>query len=126
MPLLEATAHALKEYQIDFSEDVMLTKRTYWRAGGSSDGFCRPKQLEALRTIIRVCTETRCPYFILGNGSNLLLSDHGLRGMVIQLAGDLATTDIHRTVDDPPFGGGAGMVLMPEPVFKAVEEVEPE
>ena len=38
----------------------------------------------------------------------------------------LATTDIHRTVDDPPFGGGAGMVLMPEPVFKAVEEVEPE
>ena len=38
----------------------------------------------------------------------------------------LATTDVHRTVDDPPFGGGAGMVLMPEPVFKAVEEVEPE
>ena len=38
----------------------------------------------------------------------------------------LATTDIHRTVDDPPFGGGAGMVLMPEPVFQAVEEVEPE
>ena len=38
----------------------------------------------------------------------------------------LATTDVHRTVDDPPFGGGAGMVLMPEPVFKAVEEIEPE
>ena len=38
----------------------------------------------------------------------------------------LATTDIHRTVDDPPFGGGAGMVLMPEPIFKAVEEVEPQ
>ena len=38
----------------------------------------------------------------------------------------LATTDIHRTVDDSPFGGGAGMVLMPEPVFKAVEEVEPQ
>ena len=38
----------------------------------------------------------------------------------------LATTDVHRTVDDPPFGGGAGMVLMPEPVFKAVEEVEPD
>ena len=38
----------------------------------------------------------------------------------------LATTDVHRTVDDQPFGGGAGMVLMPEPVFKAVEEVDPE
>jgi tRNA (guanine37-N1)-methyltransferase len=37
----------------------------------------------------------------------------------------MATTDVHRTVDDAPFGGGAGMVLMPEPVFAAVEAVDP-
>lgn len=37
----------------------------------------------------------------------------------------LATSDVHRTVDDAPFGGGPGMVLMPEPVFAAVEEVSP-
>ena len=35
------------------------------------------------------------------------------------------TTDVHRSVDDAPFGGGAGMVLMPEPVFGAVEAVDP-
>jgi len=35
------------------------------------------------------------------------------------------TTDPHRTVDDAPFGGGAGMVLMAEPVFAAVEAVDP-
>ena len=35
------------------------------------------------------------------------------------------TTDVHRTIDDAPFGGGAGMVLMPEPVFAAVEAVDP-
>ena len=35
-----------------------------------------------------------------------------------------ATHDVHRTVDDAPFGGGAGMVLAPEPVFEAVEAVE--
>jgi tRNA (guanine37-N1)-methyltransferase len=35
------------------------------------------------------------------------------------------TTDRHRTVDDAPFGGGAGMVMMPEPLFAAVEAVEP-
>ena len=34
-------------------------------------------------------------------------------------------TDVHRTVDDAPFGGGAGMVLRPEPVFAAVEAAEP-
>jgi tRNA (guanine37-N1)-methyltransferase len=34
-------------------------------------------------------------------------------------------TDVHRSVDDAPFGGGAGMVLMPEPIFAAVEQAEP-
>ena len=33
------------------------------------------------------------------------------------------TTDAHRTVDDAPFGGGAGMVMKPEPVFATVEAV---
>ncbi len=36
-----------------------------------------------------------------------------------------ATTDAHRSVDDAPFGGGPGMVLKPEPVFAAVEAVDP-
>ena len=35
------------------------------------------------------------------------------------------TVDQHRSVDDPPFGGGAGMVMMPAPLFAAVEAVDP-
>ncbi len=35
------------------------------------------------------------------------------------------TTDVHRSVDDSPFGGGAGMVMKPEPIFDAVERAEP-
>ena len=35
------------------------------------------------------------------------------------------TTDPHRTVDDAPFGGGAGMVLMPEPIWASVEAADP-
>ncbi len=35
------------------------------------------------------------------------------------------TTDVHRTVDDAPFGGGAGMVLKPEPIFEVVERQQP-
>ncbi len=57
---------------------------------------------------------------ILGRsiGSGLIdISVHDLR---------LATSDKHRTIDDSPFGGGAGMVMMPEPVFKAVDEVDPQ
>lgn len=41
---------------------------------------------------------------------------------------DLRTwaTDVHRTVDDEPFGGGPGMVLKPEPIFAAVESLDPD
>ena len=35
------------------------------------------------------------------------------------------TSDVHRTVDDSPFGGGAGMLMRPEPVFDAVEAADP-
>ncbi len=49
------------------------------------------------------------------------------RGVVDVRVHDLRhyTTDRHRSVDDTPFGGGAGMVLAPEPVFRAVERAEP-
>ena len=49
------------------------------------------------------------------------------RGLLDIRAHDLRseTTDPHRTVDDAPYGGGAGMVLMPEPVFAVVEAVDP-
>jgi len=49
------------------------------------------------------------------------------RGVLSLHAHDLRehTSDRHRQVDDAPFGGGAGMVLMPEPIFAAVEAVRP-
>ena len=56
---------------------------------------------------------------LLGKAQNAGLLDlrvHDLRSV---------TTDPHRSVDDAPFGGGAGMVLMPEPLFATVEAVEP-
>lgn len=60
-----------------------------------------------------------CSQSVLGRAQ-----DKGLLGVN---AHDLrmCTTDVHKTVDDSPFGGGPGMVLMPEPVFDAVEKVSP-
>jgi tRNA (guanine37-N1)-methyltransferase len=56
---------------------------------------------------------------LLGRARDVGLLDvrvHDLRDWAI---------DRHRSVDDPPFGGGAGMVLTPEPLFHAVEDVDP-
>lgn len=60
----------------------------------------------------------------LGGG---LLGRARERGVVKVVVHDLRdhTTDRHRSVDDSPFGGGAGMVLSPGPVFRAVEAVDP-
>src|SRR5262245_55373820 len=56
-----------------------------------------------------------------------LLGKARTRGVIDVKVHDLRslTTDPHRSVDDAPFGGGAGMVLMPEPLFAAVEAAEP-
>ena len=56
-----------------------------------------------------------------------LLGRARARGLLDVRAHDLRsqTRDPHRTVDDAPFGGGAGMVLMPEPLFACVEAAEP-
>jgi tRNA (guanine37-N1)-methyltransferase len=49
------------------------------------------------------------------------------RGLIDLRIHDLRqfTADVHRSVDDAPFGGGAGMVLLPQPIFDAVEAVQP-
>jgi len=59
--------------------------------------------------------------------SESLLGKARAAGLVDVRVHDLRdyTTDRHRSLDDTPFGGGAGMVLMPEPVFRAVEAVQP-
>jgi len=56
-----------------------------------------------------------------------LLGKARQQGVVRVVVHDLRhhTTDRHRSVDDTPFGGGPGMVLAPEPIFRAVDAVQP-
>jgi tRNA (guanine37-N1)-methyltransferase len=76
---------------------------------------------------VRVDVFTIFPELIEGFASRALLGKARERGLLDVRTHDLRsqTTDPHRTVDDAPFGGGAGMVLMPEPIFATVEAVDP-
>jgi tRNA (guanine37-N1)-methyltransferase len=76
---------------------------------------------------VRIDVFTIFPDLIEGFASQALLGKAQHKGLLDVRAHDLRaeTTDPHRTVDDAPFGGGAGMVLMAEPVFAAVEAVDP-
>ena len=75
----------------------------------------------------RIDVLTIFPDLVTGFAGHSLLGRAVERGTVDLRVHDLrdATTDAHRTVDDAPFGGGAGMVLRPEPVFDTVEREQP-
>ncbi len=76
---------------------------------------------------MRIDVITIFPGLIDHFASESLLGRARQRGLLELRVHDLrdATTDAHRTVDDSPFGGGAGMVIMPEPVFATVERERP-
>lgn len=76
---------------------------------------------------MRIDVFTALPQILEGPLAASLLGRARERGVVDVRVHDLRahTTDRHRSLDDTPFGGGAGMVLMPEPVFRAVEAVDP-
>lgn len=52
--------------------------------GGEADYFITPVSTDEIQAVIRLCNEKRMPYYIMGNGSNLLVSDEGYRGVILK------------------------------------------
>ena len=65
--------------------DEPMSRHTTFRVGGPADFFVTPKAKEEVRDVIRICKEAGMPYYIIGNGSNLLVSDQGYEGVIIQI-----------------------------------------
>lgn len=65
--------------------DEPMSRHTTFRVGGPADFFVTPKAKEEVRDVIRICKEAGMPYYIIGNGSNLLVPDAGYRGVIIQI-----------------------------------------
>ena len=65
-------------------EKEPMRDHTTFRIGGPADLYARPQSEEALVGLIRFLREAEVPYFLIGNGSNLLVSDEGFRGVIIE------------------------------------------
>ena len=65
--------------------DEPMSQHTTFRIGGPADVFAMPENYEQIREVLRLCREEKLPFFVLGNGSNLLVSDSGYRGVIIQM-----------------------------------------
>ena len=66
-------------------KDEPMKKHTTFRIGGPADYFIMPSNEKELAETIRVCREFSIPIYIVGNGSNLLVSDKGYEGVIIQI-----------------------------------------
>ena len=75
-----------------------MKKHTTFRIGGAADYYLCPHTPEEIREIIQVCREEQIPWFVIGNGSNLLVSDSGYRGAVIQIYRNFSRVVCEETV----------------------------
>ena len=66
-------------------KDEPMKKHTTFRIGGPADVFIAPETEEGICEAVRLCREAGMPLYIIGNGSNLLVSDRGFRGVILQI-----------------------------------------
>ena len=66
--------------------DEPMSKHTTFEIGGPADLYVIPETVEEVREVVAVCREAQVPYFVLGNGSDLLVSDEGYRGVIVGLS----------------------------------------
>ena len=75
-------------------EQESMKKHTTFRIGGPADIFAVPDTIEKAANIIGICREQKVPFYVIGNGSNLLVSDQGYRGVVVQVYKNLSAIEI--------------------------------
>lgn len=66
-------------------KDEPLSKYTTWRVGGPADFFVEADNRDGLLNLIKLLQKNDVPYFLLGGGSNILVSDSGFKGIIIKL-----------------------------------------
>lgn len=81
------------------SEEDILTREymknhTSFKIGGSADFLVTPRTVDQIQNLIKTLKKENIPVFIMGNGSNLLVSDKGIRGVVIKLSKNFSSFSI--------------------------------
>lgn len=84
----------LSELNISFTLDEPMREHTSFKIGGKADVFVVVNNTQELISVLSLCRSSSVPYMLVGNGSNLLVSDEGIRGAVIKLDGDFKSVTV--------------------------------
>lgn len=99
---------SLDDFSDILTRDEPLAPHTWLKIGGPAQYFCRPRHKEELAAVVRACHTEQVPVHILGSGSNLLVRDAGVGGVVVQLAHE----GFHAVrIEDTQVTAGAGVQL---------------
>ncbi len=86
----------MSEEQVKTEEP--MKNHTTFRVGGPAEFFVMPRTAEEVKKVIDLCRRESFPYYIIGNGSNLLVSDQGYRGVVLQIYKEMSCIEIEENV----------------------------
>ncbi|MFA4872601.1 MAG: VTT domain-containing protein [Patescibacteria group bacterium] len=97
IPLGSSAAETGQEFERRFGSKewyvraLPLRLKTTFRLGGPADFFLTPRTAEDTQSVVKTCHELKIPLFVLGGGSNVLFSDAGWRGVVLQPSNNTIT-----------------------------------
>ena len=95
--------------------DELLKNYSSLRIGGPADVFCSPGNIEDLKKVVSIFKEYNTPFWVIGNGTNLLILDNGIRGLVINLNKDFKKIEFSDKV--VKVGAGVSLVYLSKMVL---------
>lgn len=107
-----AVLRAIFGERVQFDEP--LAPLTSWKIGGPADALAQVEHEGELAQTMRLCFKRKLPWFVLGSGSNVLVGDGGLRGIVVRLGGAFAEIGVRAEGDTVivDAGASAGMAAV--------------
>lgn len=80
---------------MEINEYVPLKDHTSYKIGGPARFFCEPSSVAQVKTALAFADEQKVPVYVLGSGTNVLVSDSGVHGLVIRLARKFGYLSVH-------------------------------
>ncbi len=108
MNQIEQLAQTAGRLGCDVSRDEPMSRHTTFKIGGPADLFIKVYGRDSLRELYRAANALGVPVLVIGNGSNMLVSDEGIRGAVVSLAGDFCAI---KRIGETGIECGAGATL---------------
>lgn len=97
------------------SENILrnesMKSHTSFKIGGEADFFVKAKSIDEIKYILSICENNNIPLTLIGNGSNLLVSDNGIKGIVLKVEMDNISIDDFHLPDHKVVTVGAGVLL---------------